>query len=257
VLFRSLQDKKDKFKSKLFMKKIEFLFGREKYRQQFESLPNPDEVMPLEYEHDSASLFRCKICGRIMTQHQSQFIKCQLGILDKYGNYNYFHISDEKFDINQFVIELKDKLKTWQNVFWFLWALVKCTKCSTCKEWFRFVELARCPSNSNSDCNVHRFNLKRTLQSTKQLNENDYKNMSNMCTCHFKDHIIDMSSFSQFYSSESLEEGLALNQRLFEDLMKRKEIICNGNGLMTPQTKLRDGPIAFVNLIEEQYNTNR
>ena len=78
-----LIDKKDKFKAKLFMKKIEFLFDVTKFKMQFEK--NEDilaEHLGLNYydisENDCDTLFRCKICGRIMTQHESKFIKCKL-----------------------------------------------------------------------------------------------------------------------------------------------------------------------------------
>jgi hypothetical protein len=243
-----LIDKKDKFKAKLFMKKIEFLFDVAKFKSQFDK--NEDllaEHIVLNYydinENDCATLFRCKICGRIMTQHGSKFIKCKLGVLDKNGNYNYFHVSDDKFDLNMFVIELKDKLKSWQHVFWFLWALIKCAKCQQCKDWFRFVDYNKCLVSSQ-DCSIH--GTKTGYMPQKRIN----------CSCVYKDHIFDQTSFQIFYSYKglALSNILLLNRHLVDDLTKHKEIICYGNGIISLQNVNNDGSISFCNLIENHFS---
>ena len=243
-----LIDKKDKFKAKLFMKKIEFLFDVAKFKNQFEK--NEDllaEHIVLNYydinENDCVTLFRCKICGRIMTQHESKFIKCKLGVLDKNGNYNYFHLSDDKFDLNMFVIEIKDKLKTWQHVFWFLWALIKCSKCQQCKDWFRFVDYNKCLVSSH-DCSIHGNRTGYLPQ--KRIN----------CSCVYKDHIFDQTSLQIFYSYKgvAMSNILLLNKHLFDDLTKHKEVICYGNGIISLQNVNNDGSISFCNLIENHFS---
>jgi hypothetical protein len=244
-----LIDKKDKFKAKLFMKKIEFLFDIVKFKQQFDN--NEDLLAELgNYYHydinenDCATLFRCKICGRIMTQRESKYIKCKLGVLDKHGNYNYFHLNDDKFDINNFITELKERLKTWQHVYWYLWALIKCSKCQLCKEWFLFVEFNKCLATS-TDCHLH----------GKSVNGSTQKRTT--CTCVYKDHIFDQSSFQTFYNCNNLTASiiLQLNKHLVDDLIKHKDIICYGNGLVSLQNvNNTDGSVSFSNLIENHFS---
>jgi hypothetical protein len=259
-----LIDKKDKFKTKLFMKKIEFLFDHEKLEQVFERWKKTDTFedaffLCVGYESDANTLFKCKICSRIMTQRQSSYIKCELGILDKYGNFNYFHVYDDKFDVNNFVLDLKDKLKTWQNVFWFLWALIKCCKCQTCDEWFRFVDLNKCASNENADCYVHGrkrsiyFTTSTTNATTGNPNETEIRQIN--CICRFKDHTIAHSSFATYYetTSYSSTNTTILNQSLIDDLLLHKNIVCHGNGSITINNRGIDGTMAFCNVYENNY----
>lgn len=255
-----IPEKKEKFKTKLYMKKIEFYFDCDKYRRQFEYHDNDDDTSYIEFDgDDTMSLFRCKICGRVLTQKQSRFIKCQLGLLDKRGNYNYFHVSDEKFDINLFIIDLKDKLKTWQNVFWFLWGLMKCARCTTCKEWFRFADLTKCLVNSNAECPVHRSGVKKsitlTLKPLSGVNEPPVEVKAQSCSCQYKDHTLDTTSFGIYYPfyPQKQPQSTYFNQYLLDALYKHKETMCHGNGLVLGANKAKDGSINFCSLIENQY----
>lgn len=169
----NIYDKKDKLKTKLFQRKIEFLFDLEKYRGQFdlspilkswrndksnsskartdmdmsrdsylddhnksdedkEDLESMDKSMntkhttelnlsELEFqnvnyvnflhetENDATTLFRCKLCSKLMTKKQSESLKCQLAILNSRGNYIYLHVPDENFDMTGFLQLLKGK----------------------------------------------------------------------------------------------------------------------------------------------------
>jgi hypothetical protein len=262
-----LVDKKDKFKTKLFMKKIEFLFDYERLEQQFDRLRRVvmdtfEDMysMCLGYENDANTLFKCKICSRIMTQRQSSYIKCELGILDKYGNFNYFHVYDDKFDVNHFVLDLKERLKTWQNVYWFLWALIKCAKCQTCKEWFRFVDLNKCALNENAECYVHGrkrsiyFTSASTTTHTANDNNNEQVKQIN-CICRFRDHSIVHASFAAYYETTTYtgSNTMALNQAIIDDLLVHKNIICYGNGTITINNRGVDGTMAFCNIYENNY----
>ncbi len=150
-----IYDKKDKLKTKLFQRKIEFMFDVDKYRKQFEGSPilkywrdeeslkktghecsskigdsprstetshnqelslNLDDVeyqntnynnFLYECENDASSLFKCKLCGKLMTKRQSENLKCHLAILDVYGNYIYLHVPDDTFDMTNFLQLLK------------------------------------------------------------------------------------------------------------------------------------------------------
>jgi len=83
-----LRDKKDKLRSKLFMKKLEFLF---------------------EEEHNM--LNRCVNCGGLYTSNQREWMKCSKAstFVDFYGNAVAKHSSDKHWDINKFVMFLRQK----------------------------------------------------------------------------------------------------------------------------------------------------
>ena len=81
-----LYDKKDKLKSKLFMKKLEHLF---------------------EEEHNM--LHRCINCGCLYTSNQREWQHCTRSelFIDCHGSVIAKHTSDKNFDINKFVMFLR------------------------------------------------------------------------------------------------------------------------------------------------------
>ena len=83
-----LQDKKDKLKSKLFMKKLENLF---------------------EEEHNM--LQRCVNCGYLYTNNQREWTQCLKSnlFIDFHGNVISKHQNDKNWDINKFVMFLRQK----------------------------------------------------------------------------------------------------------------------------------------------------
>ena len=83
-----LQDKKDKLKSKLFMKKLEFLF-----------------------EEEYNMLNRCVNCGCLYTSNQREWMACPKAeiFIDFHGNIVTKHQADKHWDINKFVLYLRQK----------------------------------------------------------------------------------------------------------------------------------------------------
>ncbi|EGW11608.1 Uncharacterized protein KIAA1841 [Cricetulus griseus] len=75
-----LKDKKDKFRSKLFCKKIERLFDAE--------YVNPDS------RNNAATLYRCCLCKKLLTRETERRIPCIPGKInvDRHGNIIYIHI---------------------------------------------------------------------------------------------------------------------------------------------------------------------
>lgn len=75
-----LKDKKDKFRSKLFCKKIERLFDPEYL--------NPDS------RSNAATLYRCCLCKKLLTKETERRIPCIPGKInvDRHGNIVYIHI---------------------------------------------------------------------------------------------------------------------------------------------------------------------
>jgi hypothetical protein len=81
-----LEDKKDKLKSKLYMKKLEHLF-----------------------EDENNMLNRCVNCSTLYTTHQRDWMKCPKAnnFIDCYGNVIQKHQHDKLWDINKFVMFLR------------------------------------------------------------------------------------------------------------------------------------------------------
>ena len=249
-----LYDKKDKLKTKLFQRKIEFLFDISKYKQQFESskilnkwklnklIENEDlqsgEDNYINYlyecENDASSLFRCKICSRLMTKPQSSKIKCHLAILNPRGEYIYLHVPDEKFEIFNLLQLLKEKLKSWQYVYWFIWALIKSFKCKKCSNWFRLVELNKCRLNAYTFCPVHDTKItNNNNENSSSVSNISSLSSSNICICIYCEHIVDSSStlfdkspiVTEASPNESPELRLSkFNKLIIENIEKHKRV---------------------------------
>ncbi|KAM4772124.1 SANT and BTB domain regulator of class switch recombination [Rhinophrynus dorsalis] len=127
-----VKDKKDKFKSKIFCKKIERLFDPE-YK-------NSDSPA------NAATLFRCSLCKRLLTKEAEQKIACLPGKIniDQHGNIVYFHIRDKMWDVHEYLTGLFEELKSWRDVYWRMWGTINWLTCSRCKQSFLCNELSHC-----------------------------------------------------------------------------------------------------------------
>ncbi|XP_069810272.1 SANT and BTB domain regulator of class switch recombination isoform X2 [Dendropsophus ebraccatus] len=127
-----IKDKKDKFKSKIFSKKIERLFDQE--------YENPDSPA------NAGTLYRCCLCKKLLTKDVEQKIACLPGKIniDQYGNIVYFHIRDKTWDVHEYLTSLFEELKSWRDVYWRLWGTINWLHCSRCKQTFLFNELSHC-----------------------------------------------------------------------------------------------------------------
>lgn len=114
-VLEQLQDKKDKLKSKLFMKKLELVF---------------------EEKHNM--LHRCLNCDRLFTKAQKEWQTCSKAevFTDAMGQLTAQHQSDKDFELNKFVLSLRAKKIPWKDLFWKLYACVLQFDCSTCNRQF-------------------------------------------------------------------------------------------------------------------------
>ncbi|XP_055581991.1 SANT and BTB domain regulator of class switch recombination isoform X4 [Falco biarmicus] len=117
-----LKDKRDKFKSKLFCKKIERLFDPEYL--------NPDS------RGNAATLYRCCLCKKLLTKETERRIPCVPGKIniDQHGNIVYVHIRDKTWEVHEYLICLHEELKSWRDVYWRLWGTVNWLTCSRCNQ---------------------------------------------------------------------------------------------------------------------------
>lgn len=131
-----LKDKKDKFRSKLFCKKIERLFDPEYL--------NPDS------RNNAATLYRCCLCKKLLTKETERRIPCIPGKInvDRHGNIVYIHIRDKTWDVHEYLISLFEELKSWRDVYWRLWGTVNWLTCSRCYQVFLCIEFSHCQYHS-------------------------------------------------------------------------------------------------------------
>jgi len=111
----SLKDKKDKLKSKIFMKKLEILF------------------------QDSQNLLsRCAHCSSLFTSSQKRWQLCPKGqiFVDAHGELSAPHVADKAFELNKFVLSLRAKKIPWKDLFWKLFACVIEFQCISCESKF-------------------------------------------------------------------------------------------------------------------------
>nr|XP_036852539.1 uncharacterized protein KIAA1841 homolog isoform X6 [Manis javanica] len=133
-----LKDKKDKFRSKLFCKKIERLFDPEYL--------NPDS------RNNAATLYRCYLCKKLLTKETERRISCIPGKInvDQHGNIIYIHIRDKTWDVHEYLNSLFEELKSWRDVYWRLWGTVNWLTCSRCYQAFLCIEFSHCQYHSET-----------------------------------------------------------------------------------------------------------
>ncbi|KAM9053184.1 SANT and BTB domain regulator of class switch recombination isoform 2-T3 [Megaptera novaeangliae] len=133
-----LKDKKDKFRSKLFCKKIERLFDPEYL--------NPDS------QNNAATLYRCCLCKKLLTKETERRIPCIPGKInvDQHGNIIYIHIRDKTWDVHEYLNSLFEELKSWRDVYWRLWGTVNWLTCSRCYQAFLCIEFSHCQYHSET-----------------------------------------------------------------------------------------------------------
>ncbi|XP_066528340.1 SANT and BTB domain regulator of class switch recombination isoform X2 [Hoplias malabaricus] len=125
-----IKDKKDKFKSKLFQKKIEKLFD-----PNYENKDSPGNAATL-----------CGLCLKLLTKDTERKICCLPGKIniDSRGNIVYTHSRDKGWDVHEFLNGLYEELKSWVLVYWRIWGNINFLTCSCCKQVFRCSELSQC-----------------------------------------------------------------------------------------------------------------
>ncbi|XP_017656455.1 uncharacterized protein KIAA1841 homolog isoform X3 [Nannospalax galili] len=133
-----LRDKKDKFRSKLFCKKIERLFDPEYF--------NPDS------QNNAATLYRCCLCKKLLTKETERRIPCIPGKInvDRHGNIIYVHIRDKTWDVHEYLNSLFEELKSWRDVYWRLWGTINWLTCSRCFQAFLCIEFSHCQYHSET-----------------------------------------------------------------------------------------------------------
>lgn len=118
-----MRERKDKFISKLFDKKLEHLLK--------------DETKKLKRCIFWDSLYTSNT-QLICTQNPDYFI-------DAHGELRCYHIADWEFDTNKFVRFVKEKYRvSWRELYWKIWAFNYAFKCNKCNEYFALPHYCFC-----------------------------------------------------------------------------------------------------------------
>ncbi|XP_054584213.1 SANT and BTB domain regulator of class switch recombination [Eptesicus fuscus] len=207
-----LKDKKDKFRSKLFCKKIERLFDPEYL--------NPDS------RNTAATLYRCCLCKKLLTKETERRISCIPGKInvDRHGNIVYIHIRDKTWDVHEYLNSLFEELKSWRDVYWRLWGTVNWLTCSRCFQIFLCTEFSHCQYHSEAVVYPPAASSLSTVGTgiypccNQKVLRFDPTQLTKGCKV--RDHIVGFHDQGQ--GGDSLSYPTA---RILEDLHKHKDVI--------------------------------
>ncbi|XP_056008642.1 SANT and BTB domain regulator of class switch recombination-like isoform X4 [Ostrea edulis] len=239
-----IKDRKDKFKSKLFAKKLEKLFDPE--------VVNPDSP------DNASTLFRCSICKKILTKTLEKKIKCMPSRLtiEKRGNLTFCHTRDQNFDANDYLLELKGQLKSWRDVYWRIWGMINFLTCTRCKEAFPCSDFGHCKYHAEPP----RFDNETGIQSCIgtypccHLKTIRFDPTQQNKGCRVRDHIVTV--VAEVNSSDEIDLSKVSQNRVYDDLLSHRDIVC------VPYQRLTDarsgpGSELELNVFENEEFTTR
>ncbi|KAH3886002.1 SANT and BTB domain regulator of class switch recombination-like isoform X2 [Dreissena polymorpha] len=232
-----IKDRKDKFKSKLFAKKLEKLFESD-----FTCLDCPE---------NASTLFRCSVCKRMLTRNLETRVKCMPSrmTIDKRGQLTFCHVKDTTFDINQYLIDLKTQLKSWRDVYWRIWGTIHYQSCGRCGEMFSCMDYGHCKYHPEAP----RFD--NEAADTAFLGS--YPCCHQKCLrfdptqqnkgCRVRDHVVNESHVNPVSDSDPQRQ---LN-KVYDDLLSHRDAIC------VPYQRLTDASEMEINVFANEEFASR
>lgn len=64
--------------------------------------------------------------------------------LNRHGQFSYKHQADTSWDVSEWLLETRNHLTTWSDVYWYIWSIVNYLRCSRCHETFPCTEISNC-----------------------------------------------------------------------------------------------------------------
>lgn len=208
----NIKDRKDKFKSKLFAKKLEKLFEAD-----FTNNDCPE---------NASTLFRCSVCKKMLTRNLERRVTCMPSrvTVDKRGQLTYCHVRDTTFDVNQYLIDLKLQLKNWRDVYWRVWGMIHYQTCSRCRETFSCSDYGHCkyhpepPRYENEMSDTSFVGIYPCCHQKCLRFDPTQQNKG----CRVRDHVVNTSQVIVDSEADILKQ---LN-KVFEDLLTHRDAIC-------------------------------
>ncbi|XP_060598955.1 SANT and BTB domain regulator of class switch recombination-like isoform X3 [Ruditapes philippinarum] len=232
-----IKDRKDKFKSKLFAKKLEKLFEPD--------FTNQDCL------ENASTLFRCSICKKMLTRNLERKVKCMPSrmTIDKRGQLTFCHIRDPTFDVNQYLIDLKTQLKSWREVYWRMWGTVHYQMCSRCGETFSCTDYGHCkyhPEPPRYDNEMSSSSYVGTYPCCHQKCLRFDPTQQNK-GCRVRDHVVNVAQVNPG-SENDLQSQL---NKVNDDLLSHRDVIC------VPYQRLSDASEMELNVFaNEEFASN-
>ncbi|XP_060079266.1 SANT and BTB domain regulator of class switch recombination-like [Ylistrum balloti] len=226
-----IKDRKDKFKSKLFAKKLEKLFDAD--------TKSPDSP------EDATNMFRCSVCKRILTANLEKKVKCMpcRMTVDKRGRLSHCHVKDKSFDVNEYLLELKAQLKSWREVYWRIWGLINYLSCTRCGELFPCAEFGHCkyhPEPPRYDNESGLGSCIGTYPCCHQKNLRFDPTQQNK-GCRVRDHIVSLPEIVQ-----GSDVDKASPNRVYDDLLAHRDVVC------VPFQRLSDASELELNMYDNE-----
>jgi len=231
-----VKDRKDKFKGKLYFRKIMELFEP--------SSSNPDSLGNASY------LFKCGTCQKVMTKEQSCSIPClsEQTSIGFRGELLYDHNPDPMWDVNLLIMQLHEELHKWSLVYWRLWGIVNHLPCSRCGQMFQLSDYGNCKYHSEraqyplSTGNIPDVPVGNYLCCSSQILRFDPSGITKGCSA--KDHVVTCADKSQ--------------HTCVDDFLSHKNAIKNGpapcntlhemNIFMAEELQIGIKPASFISL---------
>uniref|UniRef100_A0A3Q1C8F7 SANT and BTB domain-containing protein n=1 Tax=Amphiprion ocellaris TaxID=80972 RepID=A0A3Q1C8F7_AMPOC len=207
-----IRDKKDKFKSKLFQKKIERLFD-----------PN---CQNRDSPGNASTLYRCGLCLKLLTKDTEKKISCIPGKIniDARGEIIYTHTRQKSWDVHEYMTGLYEELKSWVLVYWRIWGTINYLTCSRCQQVFVCAELTRCKYHQDSvlypgmgtDKGWHGAGIYPCCN--QRVLRFDPTGMPKGCK--MRDHIVNVPD------EENCDEATSAQTRVLNDLLLHRDAVC-------------------------------
>ncbi|XP_057294274.1 SANT and BTB domain regulator of class switch recombination-like isoform X2 [Hydractinia symbiolongicarpus] len=215
-----VKDKKDKFKSKLFCKKIKDLFS-----ETYSSVYSPN---------NASRLFRCVHCGKMLSSVVQERIRCTNSrtTLDNRGNIRYNHTRDPTCDITEVLLNLKTQGKTWRHVFWRLWSMVNFLECYICGCVFALCDFKSClyhPENpiTKSDTNEEL----QVYPCCDQVNIL-FESINTNTGCTYRKHVVNLSSIN---SPDRTDFDWLRSAEVYNELLSVADLVCDTKSQIIPK----------------------
>uniref|UniRef100_I3J4D5 SANT and BTB domain regulator of CSR n=1 Tax=Oreochromis niloticus TaxID=8128 RepID=I3J4D5_ORENI len=210
-----IRDKKDKFKSKLFQKKIERLFDPN-YRNR-------------DSPGNASILYRCGLCLKLLTKDTERKISCVPGKIniDACGEIIYTHTRQKSWDVHEYITGLYEELKSWVLVYWRIWGTINYLTCFRCQQVFVCAELTQCKYHPDSvlypgmgtergwhGAGIYPCCNQRVLR---------FDPSGIPKGCKTRDHIVNVPD------EENCDEETSAQTRVLNDLLLHRDAVCVSN----------------------------
>jgi hypothetical protein len=98
------------------------------------------------FENESHYLHKCIYCNRLFTESQREWMTCPKAkiFIDFHGGVIAQHVADRSWNINKFVMFLRQKQVPWKEIYWLVWARLIDLECSICERRFIGAEIGHC-----------------------------------------------------------------------------------------------------------------